>query len=69
METSMMVYDYPEPKEEKEHTIRLKMYVETVVVVNGEDEENWKEQINEMKEREIFEYINNYEIEEYEKID
>ena len=69
METSMMVYDYPEPTEPKEHTLKLKMYVETVVTVYGDDEENWKEQINEMKESEIFEYINDYELEEYEKID
>lgn len=69
METSLMVNDYPEPKEEKEHSLKLKLYVETVVTVYGDDEENWKEQINDMAERDVFEYINEYELEEYEKID
>lgn len=69
METSLMVSDYPEPKEEKEHSFKLKLYVETVVTVYGDDEESWEDQINEMKESEIFEYINEYEIEEKEKID
>ena len=69
METSLMVYDYPEQQEEQEHTIKLKMYVETAVIVYGDNEEDWLDQIRDMKEREIFEYINDYEIEEYEKID
>lgn len=69
METSMMVYDYPEPKEQKEHTIRLKMYVESIVTVYGDDEESWREQINDLTESEKLETIDELEIEEYEKID
>lgn len=69
METSLMVYDYPEAPEEKEHTIVLKMYVESVVTVYGDDEESWDDQIREMTEREKLENIDEIEIEEYKKID
>lgn len=65
METSLMVDDYPTPNEEKEHTIRLKLYVETSVTLYGD---NWEDQINELKEHEILENVNECEIEEYEEI-
>ena len=69
METSLMVYDYPEPKEEKEHRIRLKLYVETIVTVYGDDKEKIQDQINELTQSEILETIDELEIEEIEKID
>ena len=67
METSLMVNDYPEPTFEEEHTLRLKLYVETSVVVYG-DRDTWYEQLNEMKDYELLENVNEVEIEEYEKI-
>lgn len=67
METSLMVTDYPEPTFEEEHTLRLKLYVETSVVVYG-DRDTWQEQLNEMKDYELLENVNECEIEEYEKI-
>lgn len=65
MKTSLMVDDYPTPNEEEEHTIKLKLYVETSVTLYGD---NWKDQINELKEREILQNVNECEIEEYEEI-
>lgn len=65
METSLMVDDYPTPNEETEHTVRLKLYVETSVTLYGD---NWEDQINELKEHEILENVNECEIEEYEEI-
>ena len=58
---------YPEPTFEKEHTLRLKLYVETSVTVYG-DEETWKEQLNEMYDRDLLLNVNEVEIEEYEEI-
>ena len=69
METSLMVYDYPEPPEEKEHTVKLKMYVESIVVVYGDDRESWEDQIREMREREKLEDIDELEVEDYEVYD
>ena len=69
METSMMIHDYPEPADPKQHTIRLKMYVESIVTVYGDDEENWREQINDLTESEKLETIDEIEIEEYERVD
>ena len=60
---------YPEPSDPKEHTIRLKLYVESIVTVYGDDEERWYEQINDLSEREKLETIDELEIEEYERID
>ncbi len=65
MKTSLMVDDYPTPNEEEEHTIRLKLYVETSVTLYGD---NWEDQINELKEHEILQNVNECEIEEYEEI-
>lgn len=67
METSLNVYDYPEPVFEEEHTLRLKLYVETSVTVFG-DEDTWQDQLNEMKNYELLENINECEIEEFDKI-
>ena len=58
---------YPEPTFEEEHTLRLKLYVETSVVVYG-NRDTWQEQLNEMKDYELLENVNECEIEEYEKI-
>lgn len=65
METSLMVNDYPTPNEEREHTIRLKLYVETSITLYGD---NWEDQINELKEHEILQNVNECEIEEYEEM-
>jgi len=69
METSLMVNDYPEPKEEKEHSVKLKLYVEAIVTVYGDDEESWDDQIREMSDRDKLETIDELEVEEYEVYD
>ena len=65
METSLMVNDYPEPTFEEEHTLRLKLYVETSVVLYGD---NWEDQVRELTESEMLTNVNEVELEEYELI-
>lgn len=67
METSLMVYDYPEPKEEKETRIKVECYFTTYVTVYGKDRDNWENQINDMTNRDLLEECEEIKIDNWEE--
>jgi len=67
METSLMVTDYPEPKEEKETTLKVNCYFTTTVEVYGEDRENWERQLNDMTKNDLIFNCEKIEIEDWEE--
>ncbi len=69
MKTSLNVYDYPEPKEEKEHTLKVECSFTTYVTVYGDNRENWDTQIKEISKYDLLEEADIINIEDYEKID
>ena len=68
METSLMVYDYPTPNEESEHTMKVECTFTTFVTVYGDDPESWEQQLKEMKQDDLLYDAENVEIQDYEKV-
>lgn len=67
METSLMVTDYPEPKEKKETTLKVECYFTTYVRVAGEDREDWERQIDEMTQSELLKECDKINIDNWEE--
>lgn len=68
METSLMVKDYPEPKEETVQTLKVKCYFTTYVTVYGDDYENYEEQIKNMDKYDLVEETDKIEIDDWEVV-
>lgn len=68
METSLMVYDYPTPDEDTEHTLKITCTMDCYVTVFGDDEDSWQDQIKAKSFKELTEETDNFEIQDIETI-
>lgn len=71
METSLNVWDYPEPNEEITHTMKVDCHFTTYITVYGDDEEDWERQVYDFVKEEKYDLLDNVdcvEIDEYQKI-